>query len=332
MIPSYTAIGNTEAGAGLSNAFLMHVEALKTVADVQVFDFNQSGKVQGKSLYIHGLPAQIEQMFQQNPSLLECQNNILYLTCESDTVGHKVQQISAHFDQLWCPSTFCQSVFQKSLSIPVKIIPHYVNDWSFRKKIKKPSLTYLSIFNSSSRILRKNPFLIIRGFKEAFGKSTEHKLILKVTNCEQFLLKELTLCSEGYDIAIITDFLDWQSQKSLYHLADWIISLHSGEGFGLVPLEALACGTPSIATAWSGTEDFLIADVNSLKVDYKLIAAEDDFFFGNWAEPSLNSFKETLIKSTDVDLLEFGENAFKTSLLHSFSDTVRLTKNAICNS
>src|SRR5262249_38782466 len=42
--------------------------------------------------------------------------------------------------------------------------------------------------------------------------------------------------------------------------ADVLVSLHRAEGFGLTPAEAMALGTPVVATGWSGVMDFMDAD------------------------------------------------------------------------
>ena len=79
--------------------------------------------------------------------------------------------------------------------------------------------------------------------------------------------------------------------------ADVYISLHAAEGFGLTMLEAMALGTPTICTGYSGNMDFTTAE-NSWLVDYSMIATDEQLGpyppGAVWASPSLDSAIEAL--------------------------------------
>ena len=84
--------------------------------------------------------------------------------------------------------------------------------------------------------------------------------------------------------------------KSLIAGADVLISLHRAEGFGLTPAEAMAMGTPVIATAWSGNLDFMDAD-SALLVPSHPVAVKDSqgIYAGQtWAEPDIAAAAEAL--------------------------------------
>ncbi len=61
-------------------------------------------------------------------------------------------------------------------------------------------------------------------------------------------------------IGLIERNLDYWSFARLLSSADVYVSAHCREGFGLVPLQALACGTPVIATAFDGPLAYLSED------------------------------------------------------------------------
>lgn len=78
-------------------------------------------------------------------------------------------------------------------------------------------------------------------------------------------------------------------------LADWYrsidvyVSMSKGEGFGLMPLEAMACGRPSVIPAWFGPEAYA-TDSNSFLVDYDLVPATNYYEGqGLWCDPSVES-------------------------------------------
>ncbi len=72
---------------------------------------------------------------------------------------------------------------------------------------------------------------------------------------------------------------------------DAIVSLHRGEGFGLVLAEAMSLAKPVIATGWSGNMDFM-DETNACPVRYTLVPlaeAHDHYPAGaEWAEPDVD--------------------------------------------
>jgi len=59
------------------------------------------------------------------------------------------------------------------------------------------------------------------------------------------------------DRVVLTGFLDSDSKKELMHIADIFVIPSVVEPFGLVGLEAMACGKPIIATKVGGLKEFL---------------------------------------------------------------------------
>jgi glycosyltransferase involved in cell wall biosynthesis len=57
-------------------------------------------------------------------------------------------------------------------------------------------------------------------------------------------------------IGVINRNLSFTDLRALYGAADAYISPYRGEGFGLTPLEAAACGTPIAVTAGGSTDDY----------------------------------------------------------------------------
>ncbi len=60
---------------------------------------------------------------------------------------------------------------------------------------------------------------------------------------------------------IVDEVWPYAQVQALIAGADVLVSLHRAEGFGLTPAEAMALGTPVLATAFSGVLDFLDEDL-----------------------------------------------------------------------
>ena len=101
---------------------------------------------------------------------------------------------------------------------------------------------------------------------------------------------------------LITERMDKTRLNSLIRLCDVFISMHRAEGFGLVMAEAMALGTPAVATGWSANTEFMPEDV-SCPVKYRLIPVAGGYQFDDgklqWADPDVHHAAEYLKRLRD---------------------------------
>jgi glycosyltransferase involved in cell wall biosynthesis len=184
--------------------------------------------------------------------------------------------------EIWAPSVFtANAVCAIAGDRPVRVIPYAV---ALRKLPITPRVagakhffTALLIFNMASSFARKNPLASIAAFRKAFGDDQSTRLIVKISNGNQFpsgmdSIKEAV--SGASNIVLVDRTMTPREIDDLYRESDVVISLHRSEGFGLTLAEAMLRGVPVIATDWSGSVDFLHVD-NSLTVPYRLVFAVD---------------------------------------------------------
>jgi glycosyltransferase involved in cell wall biosynthesis len=155
----------------------------------------------------------------------------------------------------------------------------------------------VTLFDFNSSAARKNPKGVIDAFARAFGEDPDAKLVIKTQNgaLAPQLLADLRARTPA-NVEIIDEVWPYARVKSLIATADVLISLHRAEGFGLTVAEAMAIGTPVIATGWSGNLDFMDATC-ALVVPSSLVPVDDPqgIYKGQtWAEPDMEAAAQAL--------------------------------------
>lgn len=115
-------------------------------------------------------------------------------------------------------------------------------------------------FDCYSSIERKNPMGLIDAFIKAFGRRTDVRLILKAGNLlkfPRFRAHLMSIAQDNGNISIYEHSMDRRALNGLIAGSDLYASLHRSEGVGLTLLEAMALGTPCMATNYSGNVDFM---------------------------------------------------------------------------
>ncbi|MCP4268627.1 MAG: glycosyltransferase family 4 protein [Candidatus Brocadiaceae bacterium] len=141
----------------------------------------------------------------------------------------------------------------------------------YRRRNKLPSKMILNVGTLEPR---KNIVTLIKAFKKLSGKGLkEYRLV--VAGSKGWLYKQILEEIENSDVSSSILYLDVVNDKNLpelYNCADIFVYPSLYEGFGLPPLEAMACGIPVITSNTSslpevvGDAGIMVdpTDVNSL--------------------------------------------------------------------
>lgn len=220
----------------------------------------------------------------------------------------------ACISQAWVPSRFTAAVLEPLLPGRVRVVPPAlavappVASALDRAAFGLPqeAVVVLVSFSLASSFARKNPFAAVAAFRCAFGDRPDRILLLKVGHPEHAPadFARLAQLAQAPNIRFQTHTLSPQDRHALTRCADIVLSLHRGEGFGLVLAEAMLLEKPVIATGWSGNTDFMDA-TNAALVGYRLVPARDDrsVYRGLWAEPDVEQAAELLRRlADDADL------------------------------
>lgn len=208
-----------------------------------------------------------------------------------------------HVDEIWAPSRFIQAALVMKTDKPVIHMPvalDFTIERTFdRASLKLPENRFLFLFSFDflSFRSRKNPEAVIDAFTAAF-KGTPYRdhvsLVIKCVNSRHRpdeLKRIREAIDDSLDVHILEAELSRAEMLSLVKAADCVVSLHRSEGLGLLVAEAMALGTPVIATDYSATTELLTADTG-YPVEYRikeLQAGDYPFASGQiWADPDIS--------------------------------------------
>lgn len=210
-------------------------------------------------------------------------------------------------DELWVASEYMVDVVGQYAQVPVRNIglasdlPEFRDVDRSRLGINEDEFVFLFVYDALSSYGRKNPGKALEAFINAFSPEFDGvRFVLKVSNLNKFPASQaeiLSLQQKYPAITVIDEYLTRDGVLDLMAAADVYISLHAAEGYGLTLLEAMALGTPTVCTAYSGNMDFT-NDANSWLVDYEMIATTEQtgpYPAGSiWASPNVDSATDLL--------------------------------------
>lgn len=186
---------------------------------------------------------------------LENPVRIIYTMFESTKIPDDWKEFLEVADKVLVPSKWCKDVFAKA-GITTEVVPLGYDSRLFKYKAKKSKKENRKDF----LFLHYNAFNLRKGFTEVFKAFTQEfdptepvKLVLKTT-LEQI---PLPITQKQYpNIKIIKGKLSDAEMVKLNQDADCFLFPSRGEGFGMTPLEAMACGTTAIVPNAHGITEY----------------------------------------------------------------------------
>lgn len=166
---------------------------------------------------------------------------------------------------LTCVSTSFAPILQNRFAKDFYVLPNMVDELFFSKPLRVKGNNNYIFINAASCDENKNQQLILRSFALGFkGTSARLKIV-----GEGPLMSELMVLAKSLDVESQIIFLGRLSRHALCEEilnADCFVLSSNYETFGVVLIEALACGIPLIATKSGGPED-IVNQANGLLVD-----------------------------------------------------------------
>ena len=198
-------------------------------------------------------------------------------------------------DRIWVPSQFCKEVFQKGgVKVPIDIVPLGYEDSIFNYK-PHPKQDVFTFFIAANLSERKNARMALKAFRDIFKKGEKVRFVVwpgifdipgQPTQDLQEYLKDPRIEIKKFNYSSI-DF-----REQLWKSDCFVFPTH-GEGFGIPPVEAMACGVPVICTDWSGCKEYTDIRYNyPIKVgDMGESREMPQYYRGQWANPDYQHLK-----------------------------------------
>lgn len=212
---------------------------------------------------------------------------ILYTMFEADRWPKDWVRVCDTANQVWVPSGFCrETLVDSGCKAPVYVVPlgidpdqYYPGD-PFVEKEGVFTFGYAGAWQ-----MRKGTDLLIKAFREEFGGSDDVRLCIKAWNMLSSQIPN--------DSRIIVEDGIWSvaDMRKFYQSLDLFVMPTRGEGFGLTPLEAMACGCPVAVTDWGGCKDYLGDHALRIAVDRLESCNGYHGSEGSWARPSVHSIR-----------------------------------------
>jgi glycosyltransferase involved in cell wall biosynthesis len=235
-------------------------------------------------------------------------------------------------DEIWTTSNWCANVFEDNGYKNIKVYPHGIEDiWKPKRRQESDVIKFLHIGEPAPR---KAGQMVVDAFSQLFGNNQKYSLTIKAyynntTRIYNNIIDRniIGLPQNIYNnIKVITEELSNEQLVKLYYDHDVLVYPSYGEGFGFIPLQALATGMPTICTSgWAHYENYL----GPLKLKSQLIDSPWPFpHQGKVLEPNYQHLLETM---KDV---VFNFNAYsgyyfaQSEKIHKEYNWLQLTENS----
>ena len=251
--------------------------------------------------------------------------NVLYSCHETTKLSDKWTNCLDKGDEIWASSTWVAESFRKTVSKPVYVMPLGISD---KWKPKKREITEKYIFlHNGEPSVRKGGQIAVDAFIKEFGDNQNVILIIKAYSGGSTIRVDdgagnMVSPERVYpNILMIENDLTQEEYLSLLYKANCLVYPSWGEGFGMIPLEALATGIPVIST-WEWAE---YKNDIKYKIDSDLVDAQDNIndpqlkkiYFGEKYLPKIESVRYNMRKAYENHLVDIEEAFSRSFKIHN---------------
>ncbi len=260
------------------------------------------------------------------------QYQISYTPWESTVIPKEWIYYMNACDEIWTTSTWCANNFEDNGFKNVKVYQHGIDPmW---KPYRRPDDGIIKFLHIGEPAPRKAGQMVVDAFVSLFGNNPNYSLTIKADQINttriynNYIDKNIIGLPQNLysNINLITDVLNDEDLVNLYNSHDVLVYPSYGEGFGFIPLQALATGMPTICTSgWAEYENY----IGPLKLKSELIDSPWPFpHEGKVLEPNYKHLLEVM-RDVAINFNAYSGYYFAQSTkIHKEYNWDQLTNNA----
>jgi glycosyltransferase involved in cell wall biosynthesis len=184
-----------------------------------------------------------------------------YTAWESTEIPEEWKDGLSKIDELWVPNQFCKNVMSKYFDKHIEVFPHGVDDvFSTKKRDFDGVIKYLHVGHPA---YRKGLDLVLSAWEELYANDPKYHLTVKgYGDCSFPKIS-------ANNVTFINETISYEKMANLFYEHHVLLYPSWGEGFGLIPLQALATGMPVIMTmGWADYEHHTYETLIPSKLSY----------------------------------------------------------------
>lgn len=208
-------------------------------------------------------------------------------------------------DELWVPNSFCKEVFENYTDKNITVFHHGVSE-NFAPKKRELNDKFIFLHMGFPAV-RKNLPDAVNAFLELYAGREDVELWIKGYDTS-------TIFTTEKNIKLLSGVKTYSEIISMLHDAHSLVYPSWGEGFGLIPLQAMATGLPTILT--DGWADYQY--VSELVIDSELEESPwQSIHPGSMLKPNFDSLVSRM-DEVYKNYEKYSEDSFnKTDYIHS---------------
>lgn len=241
-----------------------------------------------------------------------------YTPWESTGIAEMWPKYMNEMDEIWTVSNFCKDVFNHyKVNETIRVVPHGIDPDVFPvyERTLNNKFYFLHIGGGAER---KGAKIVANVFMDLFRKHDNVYLIMKSNGPSEARWSDdrgnYMGNIESFPRAIVIDrYLTVDDINKLYQSAHCCVYPTQGEGFGLIPFQAMATGMPTIVTNLTGCADYA-----ELAMPLKAWWTEGiGVHQGMWAQPDEEHLRELMLQAYE-NWEEENKRAIRTAkIIHS---------------
>jgi glycosyltransferase involved in cell wall biosynthesis len=201
-------------------------------------------------------------------------------------------------DEIWTTSQWARDMFiQSGVTVPVFDFRLGVDPLfkPVKRKLKNNQFTFMSIGSPSTR---KNTQMVVDAFIKLFEGNHNVRLLYKTIDSPDARIYrngEMMAIEKHNQIDIIDADLPVEDLANVYDSADCVVYPTSGEGWGMLPYQAIAKGIPTICTNATACTEYASL---SVPLDFQWGTSKMSGIYqdaGTWAEPNFDDLCDKML-------------------------------------